>query len=49
MDYLSWIKPLYNVDTLRGCGEPEIEAMKARFGALPQAVLEVVGEMGEPV
>jgi len=32
------IKPLYNVDALRGCGEEEIGAMKRRFGVLPQAV-----------
>ncbi len=38
MDYRSWIKPLYNLDALQGCGEEEIEAMKARFGALPQVV-----------
>lgn len=40
MDYLSRIKPLYGIDTLRGCGEPEIEAMRGRFGVLPQAVEE---------
>ena len=38
MDYRSWIKPLYNLDAFQGCGEEEIEAMKARFGALPQVV-----------
>ena len=38
MDYRSWIKPLYNLDAFQGCGEEEIEVMKARFGALPQVV-----------
>ncbi len=37
-DILSLVKPLYRVDTWIGCAEEELDALRRRFGPLPQVL-----------